>query len=64
MRKFERQQPKRIAVKTYELPREGKRWVEGRPSDSNGWARLRRARYFRGFARGDTSIGVAIFRRA
>lgn len=27
---------------------------------SNGWARSRRARYFRGFARDDTSIGVAI----
>lgn len=32
--------------------------------DSNCWARSRRARYFRGFARGDTSIGVAILGRA
>lgn len=34
-----------------------------RSGDSNGWARWRRARYFRGFARGDTSIGVAILGR-
>jgi len=31
--------------------------------DSNGWARSRRARYFRGFAHSDTSIGVAILGR-
>jgi len=31
-----------------------------RRGDSNGWARSLRARYFRGFAQSDTSIGVAI----